>query len=131
MPGLFWALCLYLQSRIINRIILGKTMNKNIIFSVIFLAAAPAGAQVDQVNAFRLNIGMEAVSAEEAASNIAAVPAPQNEDLDETDRGLNSPAKIGDKIIALIIKHPKTMKTMEYPIIRLMAYAHSKGMLVH
>ena len=105
-------------------------MNKKIIFSVMILAAAPAGAQVDQVNAFRLNIGMEAVSAGEAAANIAAIPAPQNEDLDEMDRGLNSPAKIGDKIIALIIKHPKAMKTVEYPIIRLMAYAHSKGMLV-
>lgn len=104
-------------------------MNKNIIFPILLLSAAPAMAQVDQVNAFRVNIGMEALNSGEAA-NIAAVPEPGADDFEDMDRGLNSPAKIGDKIIALIIKHPRAMKTVEYPIIRLMAYAHSKGMLV-
>lgn len=104
-------------------------MNKNIIFSILLLSAAPAAAQVDQINAFRVNIGMEALNSGEAAT-IAAVPEPGADDFEDMDRGLNSPAKIGDKIIALIIKHPRAMKTVEYPIIRLMAYAHSKGMLV-
>ena len=123
MPPFCWALRLYWARSIINRII----MMTKIIFSLILLAAGPASAQVEQINAFRVNNGMQALTAEQAAASLSAIPEPALEDLEE--KGIADPKKIGDKIIHLITKHPKAMHLVEYPIFKLMGFAHKHGKL--
>ena len=103
---------------------------KKIIFTLLVAAAVlPAGAQVDQINAFRVNNGLPALTAEEAAASLAAVPEPALEDAD-AEKGPADPKKMGDRIIRLIIKHPKAMHLVEYPIFKLMGYAHKRGKLI-
>jgi cardiolipin synthase len=113
-------------------IVLGTTAKDNgmikTIFTLIIFAAGPAAAQVEQINAFRVNNGMQALTADQAAASLAAIPEPALEDLDQ-EKGLADPKKIGDKIIHLIIKHPKAMHLVEYPIFKLMGFAHKHGKL--
>ncbi|MDD2806520.1 MAG: phosphatidylserine/phosphatidylglycerophosphate/cardiolipin synthase family protein [Elusimicrobiales bacterium] len=99
-----------------------------IIFSLMVLAA-PASAQVEQINAFRGAAGLSPVSAEDAAANLAAIPEPEQEDILKDVRGA-SPQKIGDKLVGLMIRHPKAMHLVEYPIFKIMGYAHKRGKLV-
>jgi len=97
------------------------------IFSLILLAAAqPAAAQLDQINNLRANTGLPALSAEAAP---ALPPAPVLDGEDDL-KGLDSSKKIGDRIIGLIVRHPKAMHLVEYPIFKLMGFAHKRGKLI-
>jgi cardiolipin synthase len=113
MPPFFWDFRLYGGCANLNRIIL---MTK-IIFSLLLLAAGPAAAQVTAYN--ELSEGKE----------LAAVPEAYDADAN-IEKGLADPKKMGDKIIRLIIRHPKAMHLVEYPIFKLMGYAHKHGKLI-
>lgn len=103
-------------------------MIKTLFALIIF--AAPAAAQLENINNLRDGFDMAPVSAEEAGKNFAAIPNPAPVDADaDLEKGLDTPAKIGDKLIVLITKHPKALHLMEVPIFRLLGYAQKKGML--
>lgn len=113
MPPFFWALRLYWEPANLNKII---TMTK-LIFSLILLAAGPAAAQVTAYNELA------------AGKELAAVPEAIDEDAN-IEKGLADPKKLGDKIIRLIIRHPRAMHLVEYPIFKILGYAHKKGKLI-
>jgi len=96
---------------------------------VIAFAAAPAAAQLQDINDLRLNFGMATVSADEYARLDAALPkaSPVQTPLGPE---YNNPKKIADELAQLMNDHPKTMERVEHRVIQLLAHAHAKGMLV-
>ncbi|OGR52613.1 MAG: hypothetical protein A2049_05610 [Elusimicrobia bacterium GWA2_62_23] len=99
------------------------------ILLALIIFAAPAAAQLEDVNTLRSSFGMAPVSAEEAARLDAALP---KANPVQTPLGpeYNNPKKISDELAQLINDHPKTMEKVEHRVIQLLAHAHAKGMLV-
>lgn len=102
-------------------------MIKTLLALIIF--AAPAAAQLQDINDLRLNFGMAPVSADEFARLDAALP---KADPTQTPLGpeYDNPKKIADELAQLINDHPKTMEKVEHRIVQLLGHAHAKGMLV-
>lgn len=102
-------------------------MIKTLLALIIF--AAPAAAQLDSINNLRLNFDMAPVSADEAARLSASIPEARPAQV-PLGPEYNNPKKISDELAQLINDHPKTMEMVEDRVIRLLAHAHAKGMLV-
>lgn len=105
-------------------------MHRIILSLIAFSFALPAAAQVGRVNELRAQAGLPALGEAQAEAALAAVPEPELEDPVRELKGSDDPKKIGDKIVSLLLRHPRALHLVEYPLFKLMGYAHKRGKLI-